>query len=383
MNATNREIITASELIEKIKSGEPIKNVIIEGDVEYKRSDEVYRIDSKIEVNDCIFKGRVTISLTFGDEVDFSGSIFCREVSFYKSHFEGPVYFSKRHADGFKFAEFKNVVGFREANFRYVDLERVRFENDVDFQEARFFGIVDISRAFFGGVVKFDTVHLDIMQFNPRCKIRLNDALFRRLRVHWNHIEEYIEGANPSDYSALIKNYTELGWFEDADACYLAYKDLFWESDCLKLLTRYLGMKRIIKNFMVKDLRITLKVDNKHMEAMKKRVNKCERILLKFFSFFLFGHFLSLYLYGHGIRLRWPIFSGLTIIVISACIYYHGGQVHSLYPDGLKLSSKIFISTTQVGNLTGFCESWSIVERFVGAILLITSLVVLARKTLR
>jgi len=105
-------------------------------------------------------------------------------------------------------------------------------------------------------------------------------------------------------------------------------------------------------------------------------------------SYWLYGHFLSFFLYGHGVKLKYPILTGLCVILISAIIYSSGGQVNSFYPDGIKLSLKIFISTTQVVNqaglnLSGICEWVSIAERFFGTILIITSLVVLAKKLLR
>jgi hypothetical protein len=91
---------------------------------------------------------------------------------------------------------------------------------------------------------------------------------------------------------------------------------------------------------------------------------------------------------GHGVRLIWPFSFGLFLLLLSAFIYHYAGQVGSI-EEGVKISAKILVATTQVGNttkvasLTGFCEWWSIIERFLGWLVMTTSVVVLAKKTLR
>jgi uncharacterized protein YjbI with pentapeptide repeats len=380
MNTENQNIMNANDFLDKIENGTPVENATINEDV---YSDQYKLINSEIKVIDCIFEGCLRLSHKFEKNVDFSGSIFHKEVSFYRSHFVGTLHFSKRHDDGFKFAIFKGRVEFRDVEFNYVDLESVKFEDDVDFQEARFFNTVDFSSAVFKGIVEFNTTNLGRKQFNQGCKIRLNNASFHTFEVHWRDIKKYIQGANPSDYGALVKNYTNIGWFDDADNCFLAYKDLFWERDYLHLYSSYLNRKQKIKKLITGCTGISFKINNKYIIKIIKRIHKGERCLLYFLSFWLYGHFLSLFLYGHGITLKWPVFTGFIVILGSAFIYFHGNQVNSVWPDGIDLSLKIFISTTEVGHLTGFCKWWSILERFLGAILFVTSLVVLARKTLR
>jgi len=246
---TTQDLTTAREFLEKIKNGIPVENVIVNEDIDFPTSSEDRRINSKLKVNDCTFMGRVNLSLIFEQEVDFSGSVFFREVSFYKSHFDNFLCFSKRHDDGFKFSKFKDSIEFMEVEFQNVDFERVEFDSDVDFRDAKFSGIFDISSARFKGIAEFDALNLyhEQPQFGEGCKIRLNDASFFRLMVHWKDIKDHIEAANPPDYSTLIKNYAELGWFDDADDCYLAYKNLFWEADYLDLYSGYVGTKKRIK----------------------------------------------------------------------------------------------------------------------------------------
>lgn len=380
MNTEKQNRMNAKDFLENIKNGKLVKNAIINEDIDSSH-DRI--IDHEINVIDCIFKGRLNLSHTFKKNVDFSGSVFCKEVSFYRSHFEGTLHFSNRHDNEFKFAIFKGPVEFRDAEFKYVDLERVKFEDDVDFQEARFFGIVNFNSAVFKGMVEFNTKNLGYKQFDQGCKIRLNNANFHIFKVHWRDIKKYIDAASPSVYGALVKNYTDIGWFDDADDCFFAYKGLFLDRDYLNLYRLYVNKKSKIKKIIAGSTGMRFNINNKYVTKIHKRINKCERYLLRSLIFCLYGHFLSLFLYGHGIKLKWPVFTGFIVILGSAFIYFHGNQVNSFWPDGIDLSLRIFISTTEVGQLTGFYKWWGILERFLGAVLLVTSLVVLARKTLR
>lgn len=241
----------------------------------------------------------------------------------------------------------------------------------MDFQEAHFLGILDMHSTHFGRTVKFDTITLNQNrpQFDKKCKIRINDASFHWLEVHWRDIEDHIEAANPSDYGALIKNYTELGWFGDADECFLAYKNSLLESFELKIFSIYLSVvKRPIRNIIPKEIKSNLNKNNKYRKYIKI-FNKEEKRFIHALSFWLSGQAFSFFLYGHGVKLKWPIFTSILVLFISAGIYYAGGQTGGSITEAIKLSSKIFISTIPpLGTLTGFCDLWSIFERFLGAI---------------
>lgn len=260
-----------------------------------------------------------------------------------------------------------------DAEFNNIDLSWVKFSKEIDFRGARFFGILELNNAQFNGTVEFDVSKPNIQQFNNGFKIKFNEAHFHNLILPWENIKKYIEAANPNDYQNLIRNYTRLGWFSDADDCYFVCKNVFWYDDYLKFYSKYLDCTGKIT-----------KIDNLtkiKFNELNKYIFPLERGLLYLLSGIRFGHLFSLFLYGHGVKLKLPILTGFGVIIASAIFYVHNNQATIL--EGFKFSLKIFFSTTEVGNLTGICEWWSIAERVLGAILLITSLVVLARKTLR
>jgi len=432
----SRKSLGAEEALKRIVEGTPIENCIIEEDLEYPLDSE-RSIKFDVKIHNCIFKGDVRLeslifmgkvnisqvtfcqklslsgscfkksanfSRIFKGEVDFSGAIFDREVSFSNSHFKDAVFFSRRVDDEFRRAIFKESAEFINSQFEYTDFERVIFNGDVYFLQSQFNGILDISSANFDKGVEFDTVKHK-SQFKKNCKIKLNGAKFHnRLEVQWNDIKNYLEAQNASDLSALVKNYSELGWFDDADNCYLAYKKQLIHNDYLLFLmplgVQRVRFKRFIKNKVkyIKNLdaakylvnsRISMSIARNAKIFIKSGIKNTEIflnyiiILTKFFL-----HFLSLILYGHGVKIIWPIGFGIFVLLLSAYIYYSYSQVGSL-EEGIKISAKILIATTQVGNttkvssLTGFCEWWSIFERFLGWLVMTTFVVVLAKKTLR
>jgi hypothetical protein len=208
---------------------------------------------------------------------------------------------------------------------------------------------------------------------------------FHRLHAHWNDIKDYLESPEPSDLNSLVENYKELGWFEDADNCYLEYKKLIIYTDYLKYLISFRSIRFLIKNTSyLKNLNATKYIISKSKLFDNSGIFDFIRGAIK-----LSFHFISLFVYGHGVQLRWPIIAGIIVLLGSAYIYYSGGQVDSFYPEGIRVSAEIFIATTQIGkttqveNLIGFCRSWSIIERFLGWVLMTSFLVVLAKKTLR
>ncbi len=268
-------------------------------------------------------------------EVQFNGQVSFRNVQFNKDAVFDWAQFDKD-------ADFLNTCFCDTADFSFT-----HFRGNAFFNTSKFNKIANFRYSYSQRDIYFDTIKSckENSQFNG---LLLTGSDFKRLVVPWNNIENHLVLQNPSDLNPLIKNYNELGWFDDADHCYLRYKIL-------------------LKNNFMNEL------FNKE-SSVKKKISSLYNIFI---------YFISLILYGHGIQLIWPIIAGILVLLISAYIYYYGGQTSSFYPDGIKLSAKIFITTTQAGDLTGFCELWSIIERFLGALLLVTFLVVLAKKTLR
>ena len=75
-------------------------------------------------------------------------------------------------------------------------------------------------------------------------QISLRYPDLNQLFVHWDSIKDHIQ-YDGSTYLALIKNYNNLDWFEDADQCYYEYRKLaqsekgdWYPTDSNKLVDR-------------------------------------------------------------------------------------------------------------------------------------------------
>jgi hypothetical protein len=219
-------------------------------------------------------------------------------------------------------------------------------------------------------------------KYDEDSKITLRESNFHNLKVPWKLIENrliYSTEISSSEmlidkltYLNLIKNYNEIGWFDDADSCYVEYKKLLKKKD-IDTISR-LPFK--IRNRVFK---YQGPFSKKFSSFIKEVCEGCDALIKVIF------YYISLVFYGHGVRLRMPLFIGAGLIVIFALIYVYSGQASSLWPRGFIISAKSFIGIAQLQEeiLAGSCEYWSIVERFLGTILIVTFTLVLGKKTLR
>ncbi len=83
-----------------------------------------------------------------------------------------------------------------------------KFNNDLVLESARIY-----------------SMQLDNATFGKNSKISLKDADFTRLVVPWSTIKDRLE-FNGAAYLALVKNYKNLEWFDDADNCYYEYRQI-------------------------------------------------------------------------------------------------------------------------------------------------------------
>ena len=65
---------------------------------------------------------------------------------------------------------------------------------------------------------------LDINPDSNISHILLKESTFARLIVPWDFLEHKID-YDKSSYLALIKNYRDLGWFDDEDKCYFRHRE--------------------------------------------------------------------------------------------------------------------------------------------------------------
>lgn len=348
-------------------------------------------IKSSLEFKNTIFLGKLNFSCCqFRSDIDFWSCELTKDAVFERSLFCGNAQFIR--VDFQKYSTFRGSQFCKDADFdrsSFVsgpDFSCVGFASDAKFNNAEFKDFADFNWSIFNKVISFEHAKINSMnldaKYKDNSKITLKDSNFRNLKVPWKLIKNrliYSTEISSSEmlidkltYLNLIKNFNEIGWFDDADSCYFEYKKLLKKKDIDSL--RRLPSK--IRNRVIK---YQAPFFDKLSSFIKESCNGCDASIKIIF------YYISLIFYGHGVRLRIPLLVGASIIVLFACIYAHNGQASSLWPRGFIMSAKSFIGIAQLQGetLTGPCEYWSIVERFLGTILLVTFTLILGKKTLR
>jgi len=213
-NKENLTEIAASEILDKIRKGEPVEysNVRIEGDLDIEEMRNPFEgfviIQSSINIqhsilkghinfSKAIFKNSITLSLDctgipygfemlsvnfneslFLDQAIFSGIFFAGDAFFRRTEFYGmtlfygiytknayfndaqfgpQTIFSRSKFDGganFEGTHFNGYSEFKDAEFNYgVNFGNANFGRGVDFNGAKFIGNAYFERALFGGYI--------------------------------------------------------------------------------------------------------------------------------------------------------------------------------------------------------------------------------------
>lgn len=383
--------IPASEIFAKIEKGEPVEydHVRITGDIDISRFNlplndgkiliaPIIKIvssifDGTVNFSECYFQKYVDLSKTkFNGSAIFKGSIFSGGVNFILSQFGGSAHFYWTNFEGhvmFMEAQFSGLATFYNSTFKDDTLFiKSRFKEDATFEEAEFSKLADFSgskfeekaifeNSKFKGDAKFvgsrfgrftnirsclfskglnlegsfiSTIFLQDAVFEKDSTVLLKYSEFSRLEIPWNLIRDKLE-YDGSAYLALVKNYNNLEWYDDADECNYQYHTI----------------RR-----------------KEHLQGKKWVIDLIPWLF-----------------YGYGVRFYYPLIWMLGVFIIFDIIYVLGGQAK--FPGVFGLSTIILTTTTQVGNLTGPCWYVSIIERIAGWLLMSTFLVALAKKTLR
>lgn len=383
--------ILAGEILAKIEKGKSVKydHIRIIGDLDIASlnlplNNGKFLIDSIIEIVSSRFEGTVNFSRSnfqnyinlsktkFIEPAIFHGSIFSGGVNFNGSQFDSSAHFYWSNFESdvmFMWAEFGELATFHNSIFKDdTNFIKSRFKEDVTFRESEFLKLVDFSGSKFDekgifadskfkGDAKFvvtrfgrftnfrsclfskvlnldgsfiSTIFLQDAIFEMGSKVSMKNSEFSRLEIPWKLIRDKFE-YDGSSYLALMKNYNNLEWYDDADECNYQYR------------------------------------------TIRRKENL--RGIQWFFDLIAWA------LYGYGVRFYHPLMLLVVIFFISALYYNWCGQAH--LPGAFGLSAIILTTTTQVGELTGYCWYVSIIERIAGWLLMSTFLVVLAKKILR
>jgi uncharacterized protein YjbI with pentapeptide repeats len=268
MESVDLRIVPANEILSKIKIGGDVNydDVIINDDINTSQIKGV--IHSSIRITNSEILGNIDFSnAKIKDIFDFDGTDFSGDFNFEKTEFEGEV--------SFQAAKFHKNSSFRKA----------KFNKSADFLAADFNGITDFSQTLFSGneaifkrskfkgktsfyMAKFDTLSTTFENaefFKPTTflssefsgntylamsifmeladfryvklkkdtdfsgtrfdeKLDFTGLRFTSLKLSWESIADKLICNGPT-YLALIKNFKEMEQIEDADNCYVQYRD--------------------------------------------------------------------------------------------------------------------------------------------------------------
>ncbi len=162
-----REVVQASEILEKIEKGEPVNydNRVIEGNINIRDPKDLdismKEIRSQISIQYCLIKSEVDFSnVLFGESVSFNNSTFLARANFNNSFFNKNAKF-----DGVRFnngGNFTQALFFRDACFSWA-----RFNQDAKFMDAGFVGNLDFGDANFNHIADFSrAIHIKFANFH-------------------------------------------------------------------------------------------------------------------------------------------------------------------------------------------------------------------------
>jgi uncharacterized protein YjbI with pentapeptide repeats len=154
-----------------------------------------------------IFSGAYFFESTFAGDTEFTDAQFYGNTIFMESKFNGNAFFDD--------SIFHDSVNF----FRSV------FNGPAFFTNATFMGNVMLDKARFNDEVFFDNAKFDKM-----ASLSLEKTHYGKLYAKWQNIADSLIH-NDETYLSLIKNYKDLGWFEDANDCYYSYRCNYRESN--------------------------------------------------------------------------------------------------------------------------------------------------------
>jgi hypothetical protein len=157
----------------------------------------------------------------FGGHTTFLNSRFLGNATFAATRFNSDVVFrSARFLRGSTFG-LSNFAGF--ADFANVDFQEAAFFAVTKFADNAYFVNASFSKDLILEDARLYSMQLDNVAFGKEAKINLNGTDFVRFVVHWDAIKDRLV-YNGAAYLALVKNYKNLEWFDDADAAYYQYR---------------------------------------------------------------------------------------------------------------------------------------------------------------
>jgi hypothetical protein len=159
------------------------------------------------------------VGSAFNGTANFVGSAFNGDAYFVGTAFNGPAFFVGSAFDGPAFfvgSAFNGYAYFMGSRFNVSDFSGTKFNKETRFGDAKFARTANFDDSRFTGDAVFENTDFE-------SKLSLTRARYDKLYVRWHNITGGLV-YDDAAYMSLMKNFKDLGYFEDYDSCYFQYR---------------------------------------------------------------------------------------------------------------------------------------------------------------
>ncbi len=214
---------TASFPSSKFREYTDFRGSLFNGTVDFKNAE----FNGTTDFRDCEFNGDAYFGDYYGvhdmfnGPTDFSYSKFNSDAFFSGARFNGPAYFfmiSFNGSTSFFLTNFNDLAYIMESTFN----------GDADFGNSYFEKGNSFSDDTFNGNCSFDfsqfkeDVYCEGAKFNK--ELSLDNFIYNKIYIRWYNIKNRQITYDDAAYLSLLRNFKELGYFEDYDSCYFQYR---------------------------------------------------------------------------------------------------------------------------------------------------------------
>jgi hypothetical protein len=272
-----------------------------------KFNGNAYFISSKFNGNTNFISSKFNgnayfISTKFNGDADFGSSKFNGDADFRSSKFNSTAYFIS--------SKFNSTAYFSSSKFNSdAYFSSSIFNGDADFGSSKFNGDAYFRQSNFNKAIGFansktKNAFFENSIFTKNSKLFLQGAEYDKLYIRWYNISDI--DYDDTVYVLLIKNFNNLGFFEDADNCYYQYRI-------------------------------------EHRSLPWPGLNFLDPIDALDASFRNTIDFFSLIFYGYGVEPLYPVAWSIFFMVLFGIIWNKAGM-----PAPLRFSMRAFLSGTKL-----------------------------------
>jgi len=154
----------------------------------------------------------------FNGYASFRDVRFNHDADFWNATFDGNAYFPNAKFDGnagFPNAVFNSNAYFWGTKFNSSDFTEAQFDKEAQFDDALFIGKTNFNDALFKEDALFEGADF-------KGELSLSRARYNKLYIRWYNISSFVY--DDAAYMSLMKNFKDLGYYEDYDSCYFQYR---------------------------------------------------------------------------------------------------------------------------------------------------------------